>query len=341
MPSLYWKDEEQVDSLRERPSEMDKSSRRRACQWADSKWTLEKLQVVMQLVKGVSGFIHRVRTGGQIQFGVRENVTKRCEIHEREQTCPGTATVETWTFAIHNAASRHRRNVFGMESESWSSIGSGSESARPKTEEQKRTLLGFVVAEGLAPLNEISLLSGKVFLTRDVMQEKERYSKARPNVWTKPKEEQEHGELLDDARPMYPQEARTRGTTEQRMERCRDRGADQLPLVRHASGWRTKRESIQTTFCIRKCSATRDTERDASAGANSEPTGARTKSETRELGVTHHRESEEDREQDVSKGGSHSSDTTDAADDRSYVPAVFVEGPRRSQREEEIGHAVE
>ena len=87
--------------------------------WADSKWTLEKLQVVMQLVKGVSGFIYRVRTGGQIQFGVRENVTKRCEMHEREQTCPGTATVETWTFAIHNAASRHRRNAFGMESESW------------------------------------------------------------------------------------------------------------------------------------------------------------------------------------------------------------------------------
>ena len=42
-----------------------------------------------------------------------------------------------------------------------------------------------------------------------------------------------------------------------------------------------------------------------------------------------------------SNGGSHPSDTTDAAEDRSDVPAVFVEGPRRYQREVETGHAVE
>ena len=38
--------------------------------WAHSKWTLAKLQVEMQLVKGVIGFNCRVRTEGQIQFGV-------------------------------------------------------------------------------------------------------------------------------------------------------------------------------------------------------------------------------------------------------------------------------
>ena len=39
--------------------------------WADSRWTLEKLQEEMQLVKGVNGFIYKIRTGGQEQFGVR------------------------------------------------------------------------------------------------------------------------------------------------------------------------------------------------------------------------------------------------------------------------------
>ena len=72
MLRLCWKEEDNVDSLRERPSEMDKSPRRRACRcWADSKKTLEKLNLEMQLVKVVDGFIYRVHTGGKIQIGVR------------------------------------------------------------------------------------------------------------------------------------------------------------------------------------------------------------------------------------------------------------------------------
>ena len=47
--------------------------------------------------------------------------------------------------------------------------------------------------------------------------------------------------------------------------------------------------------------------------------------------------SEEHREQDGSNGGSHPTDTTDAAEDRSDVPTVFDESPRGCQREVEIG----
>ena len=37
--------------------------------WADSKWTSEKLQLEMQVVKSVNGFLCTGCTGGQIQFG--------------------------------------------------------------------------------------------------------------------------------------------------------------------------------------------------------------------------------------------------------------------------------
>ena len=47
--------------------------------------------------------------------------------------------------------------------------------------------------------------------------------------------------------------------------------------------------------------------------------------------------SEEHREQDGSNGGSHPTDTTDAAEDRSDVPTVFDESPRGCHREVEIG----
>ena len=51
--------------------------------WADSRWTLEKLQVEMQLVKGVNGFIYRKRTGGQVQFGVRVLPDQLSEVRAR------------------------------------------------------------------------------------------------------------------------------------------------------------------------------------------------------------------------------------------------------------------
>ena len=59
-------------TLGERPSEMDNSPRRRAClcgQTPSRRWRMFRLE--MQLVKGLNGFIYRVRTGGQIQFGVK------------------------------------------------------------------------------------------------------------------------------------------------------------------------------------------------------------------------------------------------------------------------------
>ena len=53
--------------------------------WADSQWTLEKLQLEMQLVKGVNGFVYRVRTGGQIQFRVRVLVPCPCVVRPTER----------------------------------------------------------------------------------------------------------------------------------------------------------------------------------------------------------------------------------------------------------------
>ena len=49
-------------------------------------------------------------------------------------------------------------------------------------------------------------------------------------------------------------------------------------------------------------------------------------------------QSKEDREQYGSNGGSHPTDTTDAAEDRIDVPTVFDESPRGCQREVETGH---
>ena len=56
---------------RERESIRDGQEPKTKGMFAGSMWTLEKLQLEMQLVKGVNGFVYSVRTGGQIQFGVR------------------------------------------------------------------------------------------------------------------------------------------------------------------------------------------------------------------------------------------------------------------------------
>ena len=85
---------------------------------------------------------------------------------------------------MHNAATRCCGHASGMESERWSPMACGSESARPKTEEQKWTLL-VRCCGGPPPLNEISLWNGKVWKDK---------GKVRPSVWTKLKEEKEHGE---------------------------------------------------------------------------------------------------------------------------------------------------
>ena len=181
------------------------------------------------------------------------------------------------------------RDTSGMESESWSSVVSGSESARPKTQEQKWTHFWFVAAEGPSP------------------------NKVRPNVWTRLKEQREHGEdpwttqdPWNKTQVRCSEEARTRGRAEWKGERDAEIKEQIVLRVGHAGSWRTNREEIiQTTVCIRNDSATRDSERQARVGSNNEPTGTRTKREGQEPGVTHHRESEEDREQDESNARSH------------------------------------
>ena len=97
------------------------------------------------------------------------------------------------------------------------------------TQRSKNGHYWFVPSERPPPLNGISLLNGKVFLTREVMQEKERYSKVRPNVQTQRGERTCRGHMEQKKGIWYPQKARTRGKTERRQERGRDRGADQLP----------------------------------------------------------------------------------------------------------------
>ena len=84
--------------------------------------------------------------------------------------------------------------------------------------------------------------------------------------------------------------------------------------VSRSGGWSTNREkSIQTTCYILKDSAPGDGE------------------------VTHHRESEEDREQDGSDERSHPNDRADAAEERSDAPTVYDADTRECQREVETG----
>ena len=72
MPRLCWNEKDKVDSLREMIIRGGQEPKTKGMLvWADSKCTLEKLQLGVQLVKGVSGFIYRVHAGGHIQFGVR------------------------------------------------------------------------------------------------------------------------------------------------------------------------------------------------------------------------------------------------------------------------------
>ena len=80
-----WKDEDKVDSLRERETIRggQEPKTKGMLVWADSRWTLEKLQVEMQLVKGVNGFIYRIRKGGQVQCGVRLLPDQLSEVRAR------------------------------------------------------------------------------------------------------------------------------------------------------------------------------------------------------------------------------------------------------------------
>ena len=150
-------------------------------------------------------------------------ITKRCEVHERKQTYPETATVETWTLFSHNAASRNCRDASGMESESWNPKINGSASARLKTEEPTWTLLVCCC------------------------------NKVRPKVWTKLKGEKITWKgPIDDARRMEQKHkcdvCRKREYEEEGEEAEVEEQISFLP-VRHASRWRTNgEESIPTTL---------------------------------------------------------------------------------------------
>ena len=71
--------------------------------------------------------------------GESENVTKRCEIHE-PKTNEKIDKPWSWTLALRTAASRNCRDASAVKLQSWSSMVSGSESGRPKIEEQTGTL---------------------------------------------------------------------------------------------------------------------------------------------------------------------------------------------------------
>ena len=72
----------------------------------------------------------------------------------------------------------------------WKGVGKlESHKAPGPRQRSKNGHVWFVATEGPPLLNEISLLNGKVFLTRDVMQGREKQNKVRPSVWTKIKEE--------------------------------------------------------------------------------------------------------------------------------------------------------
>ena len=124
--------------------------------WLDSKWTLEKLQVEMQLVERCewhhlqntdrwTGTVWCPCVTRPTERGESKNVAKRCEVRGRQQTHPGTATVETRTLDMHNAATRNCRHAVGMESEGWPD-------PRQRT---KNGRFWFVAAKGTPPLNVV------------------------------------------------------------------------------------------------------------------------------------------------------------------------------------------
>ena len=84
---------------------------------------------------------------------------------------------------LHNAAYRNGGDASEVESENWRTMVSGSDPRQGR----KTGHFGFLASEGPHPLNEISLLNGKVLLTREGVQAKERNNMVSPNVWTKVK----------------------------------------------------------------------------------------------------------------------------------------------------------
>ena len=166
--------------------------------WADSRWTLEKLQVEMQVVKGVNGFIYRIRTGGKVQFGVRvlpyqlSEVRARMSPNDVRYTDDNRHIQELQQWRLGPLPyTRKLSTCF------WNGVGKLESHGQWFRMRQTQDRGPRMDTSGLLlrrpPLNEISLLNGKVFLTREVMQGRERQGKVRPSVWTKLKEEKEHG----------------------------------------------------------------------------------------------------------------------------------------------------
>ena len=184
-------------TLSEVPSEMNKSPRRRhACvgrlqvdvrETSRRDATRERCEWLhVQSTDRSTSTVWCPCVARPTERGESENVTK--------QTYPGTATMVTWTLAIHNAASRNCRDAFAMKSESWSPRVVVPKAADPRQRSKNGRFL-YVAAEGRLRLNEISMLNENPLQTREVMEGKEIYSKVKPSVWTNLKED-------SDARPM-------------------------------------------------------------------------------------------------------------------------------------------
>ena len=317
--------------------------------WADSRWTLEKLQVEMQLVKGVNGFVNRIRTGGQVQFGVRVLPDQLSEV--RAKVLPND--VRYTDDNRHIQELQHWRlgpllytmqppEIVDMFLE-WSRKAGVPWPVVPKAPDpRQRTKNGhfwFVAAEGRPPLNEISLLNRKVFLTKEVIQGEERQSKVRPSVWTKLKEEKEHGEDLWTTQdpwsktthmvPAVSTNKRKNRTEDGERPRSRTRSASSLSDMQVEGERSEKVPKPPAAFEKIAQQQTRKEMHVLEQKMNQHVLGQNERLKSLETLITENQKRTE--KQDGPNGGSHQTGATDAAENRDDVPAILGESPRRGR----------
>ena len=263
--------------------------------WADSRWTLEKLQVEMPLVKGVNGFICRIRTGGQVQFGVRVLPDQLSEVRARmlpndvRYTDDSRHIQELQQWRLGPLPyTMQPPEIVDMLLE-WSRKAGVPRPVVPKAPDpRQRTKNGhfwFVAAEG--PSLERDLVveresppdkggDAREGNTKQVETERLDKTQRRERTWGGP---------VDDTGSMEQKHAYGTSSKHEQEEKQNGRWREtkieeQISLipVRHAGRRRTKRESDQTTGCIREDCAARD-----SMYSN--------KTRDQEPGGTHHRKS--------------------------------------------------
>ena len=225
--------------------------------WTDSMWTLEKLQVGMQLVKGVNGFIYRLRTTGQLQFSVRvlpdhlREVRARMLPNDVRYTDEDRHIQELQQWRLGPLPyTRQQPEIVGMLLE-WSRKAGVPWIVVPKApdprQRSKNEYFWFVAAEGPPPLNERNGECESLPDTRNDARE----GKAQQGE-TKSLDETQRGERtwrgsVDDARSMEQKRAHHLHS-EQEQEEKRYRGMRKAEIdkqieifpVRHAKRWRTQ-----------------------------------------------------------------------------------------------------